>query len=239
MSTLFVSTDWTSGDDYSYAYAETSDPRVVAVIKNDQYATFEENLDGDAIFPTFMIDGDSVSHIGGHNVSEDIARRIVEAQSRFRYAAGYRYNGLSHHHIAKSEAMLTRWAKIFHETAFNRGQYGYQSAYDVIVLSTPEYREHVGDPEGGPSLEAEQAQVDAFTSEISNIADGYVYGIGWAINMDRLSHTDPVEYFEFDENIEVWGFVGEDYAKESAARWDAGSPTLPEMLDITEIKAAS
>ncbi len=68
---------------------------------------------------------------------------------------------------------------------------------------------------------------------------GYVYGVGYAINMDRLSHEDEIEYFEFEEEIQCWGFVGTEYAKESASSFEHGAPTLPEMLDITEIKAAS
>lgn len=238
---LFTSTDWIDGDDYSYAYAETSDPRVIAVIKNDDDATFERCLDGDAILPTFMIDGERVQHVGGYSGNtEDIAQRIVEARDRFRYAAGYRYNGLSHHHIAKSEEMTARWARIFHETVFNRGQYGYQSAYDIIVLSTPEFREHVGNPAGGPSLDAEQAQCDAAATEIANIADGYVYGIGYAVNEERTSHAEPVEYFEFTEEIQSWGYVGTEYAKSEAAAFRDGTPDLPEMLDIViEVMKAS
>jgi len=232
MSHLITCHDWSDNDDYTMAWAPTNDPRVVAIIKNDDEASFERNLDGDAILPTYLIDGDRASHTGGYEDDEDLANRIVEARDRFRYAAGYRYDGLSYAHIAKSEAMLARWAWIFHGTTFYRGSYGYQNAYDVLVMNTPAYREHVGADE----LTREEAQswVDATTSEIANIADGYVYGVGYAVHASRVMDDEPIDINDGDwnEEIQCWGFVGEEYAQQNAASFEHGTPELPELLDL-------
>jgi hypothetical protein len=233
--------DWTFDADYKRAWAPTNNPRIRAVIERDDSTTFRDQLDGDAIPPVFSIDRDVVSHEGGYMEDEDIAARIVEALNRFRYAAGYRYDGLSHGHIAKSEAMLARWAWVFHGVALNRGNYGYQGQYDMLILSTPAYREHLSIGEYAPAriqtmdevrVEA-QATVDGMSATVADIADGEVYGIGYA-TLDALPEdmADEPTMDDFEVSIECWGFVGEDYAKASAAAFEAGEPTLPELLEV-------
>ena len=68
-----VTGTWDNNEDYTTYYAQTDDPRVLAVIVRDEDATFERCLDGDAILPTFMIDRDKASHVGGYDESEDFA----------------------------------------------------------------------------------------------------------------------------------------------------------------------
>lgn len=232
MSNLITCQDWTYGADYATAYAPTNDPRVVAFIRHDDDATFERCLDGDAINPTFLVDGDSVQHIGGYDTDKELAQRVVEARDRFRYAAGYRYSGLSIAHIMKSEVMLARWAWIFHGTVVSRGDYGYQSAYDVLVLDTPAYREHVGITE--TTREKATERVNATAREVSEIADGNVYGIGYLVNEARVLADEPIDVEDGDwiETVECWGYVGEDYAKSEAASFTDGTPELAEMLAL-------
>lgn len=227
-----VTGTWDNNEDYTIYYAQTDDPRVLAVIIRDDEATFERCLDGDAILPTFMIDRDTASHVGGYDEDTELAQRIIEARDHFQYAAGYRYNGLRIEHIAKADEMLARWAWIFHGTTLNRGHYGYNYAYDILVLNTPGFREHVGHEEPQTRVEA-QKWVDSMTSEIANIADGDVYGIGWATFEERvLDDGEPINLNDWDIEPQCWGFVGEEYAKESAARWEAGAPELHTMLPI-------
>ena len=226
-----VTGTWDNTEDYTTYYAQTDDPRVLAVIVRDDDATFERCLDGDAILPTFMIDRDTPSHVGGYDEDTELAQRIVEARDRFQYAAGYRYNGLRIEHIAKADEALARWAWIFHGTTLNRGHYGYNYAYDILVLNTPGFREHIGNEE----LTRDEAQkwVDSMTSEIANIADGDVYGIGWATFEERvLEDGEPIDLDDWNIEAQCWGYVGEEYAKESAARWEAGAPELHTMLPI-------
>lgn len=239
---LITCHDWTFINDYNEAYAPTNDPRIVAVIKRDEYeATFSSCLDGDAILPTYLIDGDRADHVGGYDDDESLANSIVEAYQRFLYAAGYRYNGLTGDMMTKARAMTARWAWIFHGTTFNRGTY--QGAYDVLIMNTPDFREHVGAGEYAAvrtqTMEeiraAAQEWCNSMTSEVADIADGNVYGIGYATYPERVTDEEPIDLDDGNWNIEieVWGFVGDDYAKESAAAFEAGDPQLPEMLPLT------
>lgn len=226
-----VTSDWMFNSDYMCAYAETTDPRVLAVIARDNDASFSQCLDGDAIFPTYMVESGRVRHIGGFDGDLDFANRVVEARDRFQYAAGYRYDGLRIEHIAKADEMLARWAWVFHSTTLNRGHYGYNYTYDILVLNTPEYRAHVGAEE--QSREKAQEFVDSMSDEIEHIANGDVYGIGWATFEERvLDDGEPIDLDDWNIDIQCWGFVGEAYAKESAARWEAGAPELHTMLPI-------
>ena len=215
-----VTGTWDNTEDYTTYYAQTDDPRVLAVIVRDDDATFERCLDGDAILPTYLIDRDKASHVGGYDESEDFANRVIEAHDRFQYAAGYRY-----------DEMLARWAWIFHGTTLNRGHYGYNYAYDILVLNTPEYRAHVGAEE--QSREKAQEFINSMSDEIKHIADGDVYGIGWATFEERvLDDDEPINLDDWNIDIQCWGFVGDTYAQESAASWEAGAPELHTMLPI-------
>lgn len=230
---LITCQDWTFDSDYKVGFAPTNDPRIVAVIERDEDASFERCLDGDAIVPTYMIDGDRASHVGGYEDDESLATLIVEARDRFRYAAGYRYNGLRSDVMVKADEMTARWAWIFHGTTFNRGSYGYQYAYDMLAMNTPAFRAHVG-AEVETTREEAQSWADGMTSEISAIADGDVYGIGYASFPERVTDEEPIdiEDGQWSTEIECWGFVGDDYAQQSAGAFEAGTPALPEMLDF-------
>lgn len=230
---LRVTSDWTFDSDYKVAFAPTNDPRVLAVIERDEDASFSQCLDGDAILPTYMIDRDRADHVGGYEDDESLANRMVAAQDRFRYAAGYRYNGLSYDMMAKADVMLARWAWIFHGTTINRGSYGYNHAYDILVMNTPAFREHIG-VEEEQTREVAQEWVDSMNEEIANIADGYVYGIGWATFPERVTDEEPIDLEDGHWSVEIqcWGFVGEEYAQDEAAGFNAGTPDLPPMLDF-------
>lgn len=70
-------------------------------------------------------------------------------------------------------------------------------------------------------------------AEWQGALDGDVFGIGWAtLEERRLEDDEEIDLDEWDVEIQSWSYIGEDYAKESAARFDAGTPDLPLMLDI-------
>lgn len=228
---LITCADWTPDADYQIQWAPTNDPRIVAVIQRDEDASFSKELNGDAIIPVFMIERDHADHVGGYEDDESLATRIVEARDRFRYAAGYRYNGLSSNTIHKADEMTARWAWIFHGTTFNRGSYGYQGDYDMLAMNTPAFREHVGAEVEQKRTEA-QEWVDSMTSEISDIANGDVYGIGYATFPERTTTEEDIDFGDFEVEIEVWGFVGDDYAQQSAGAFEGGAPELPTLMDF-------
>lgn len=69
--------------------------------------------------------------------------------------------------------------------------------------------------------------------------DGDVYGIGYATNVARVMDDGfEIDLEDGQWTVDGWlcgGFLGEEHAKESAARFDAGTPDLPEMLEEDDI----
>ena len=221
---------WTDTDDYTRAFAPTDDPRLLAVIERDPEP---HAPDGDALAPAYWIEYSSEyrARVAGDTYQDDeseaLAARWVQARSHFRYTAGYRYDGLSMAMIVKSEAMLERWARVFYETTF---EFVEHPEGDVLLLNTPSYRAHIGS-DGAEAAAANFLEGDV--AEWRAYLDGDVYGIGYAVNEERvMDDGEPVDLDDFEVTIECWGFSGEDYAKESAASFGAGKPDLADMLPL-------
>ena len=49
---------------------------------------------------------------------------------------------------------------------------------------------------------------------------------------ERCLDGEPIDLDDWEIQMSCWGYVGEEYAKESAARWEAGAPELHTMLPI-------
>jgi hypothetical protein len=214
---VFVSTEWqdySRGDDYFW-FAETSDPRVVAVIQRDNDAQISELYDGDAINPVIYVEhrwGRKFSWVAGYKGDE--AEVIQRANEQFDWPIARRY----------------LW--IFHGIAAENAHGGYDRSGNWIVATSRVYREHIGNEEPETYEEARQ-DCEAIAKDVSDALDGYVYGVGWATNEARLLHDDEdIDLTDWDVNIECWGHVGEEYAKSTAAGFEFGDPRLPEMLPI-------
>ncbi|MEY4081120.1 MAG: Microbacterium phage OneinaGillian [Actinomycetota bacterium] len=235
--------EWTWDSDYKRAILATADPRILAVIERDEYP---EAPYGDALCPAYYVDRGTAGQAGDvyhDGESDDLAQRYLDARDRFQVAAGYRYNGLSTSMIDRSERMLERWLRIFYDARAQLFSAGYQSDTTVLLLDTPGYREHVG--ADTPEALAYRASIDddeLFRGEREEwiaFIEGEVYGIGWAVNEQRVTDETPLpdvadlEAEGWEVSLECWGFYGEDYAKRSAADFEAGSPTLPEMLEAS------
>lgn len=228
--------DWTwVGGDFRVAYATTSDPRVVAVIERDDDTSIGSVFDGDAIPGIYGIEyiGEyRTNPLGGYGGDKKLAQHIVDARSRFQYAAGYRYNGLSGEMVTKSLAMLRRWAWIFHGTAF---EIFHENGEEFLVLNSLEFREHIG--WGDCTQEDAQESANGTSLEVSKALYGDVFGVGWATNVGRVMDDEaPIDPTDaaWTMNMECWGHVGEEYAQEVAARFDYGTPDLEPMLDFDE-----
>lgn len=233
--------NWNWNTDYSRAWHATDDPRLIAVIERDTEPSVPY---GDALCPAYYIEynghryeANSAGEVYRDGESDDFASRWCEARERFREAAGYTYNGLSGHMIAKSDAMLERWALIFHDTRFDTENTYPNDGSILLLLDTPTYRHHVGrdTSENGATIHKTWSTDELFKGEREEwraFFDGEVYGIGYGVCMARVDDETPVEECDFEDNIECWGFYGDDYAKESALRFDAGQPDLPTMLDL-------
>ena len=205
---------WHDADDYRAEYAETPDPRVLAIIRRDEEPTAP---DGDALAPAYFLDGSTATRAGDvfHDADSD---RAAEAYVNALDVFWDRRN---------REEIAARYLRIVHGvTALHDLAGGYQNAHRVLIFDTPSYREHVGGIAGADPLSGECDEWQAFL-------DGEVYGIGYAVNEGRVTAEEPVDFEngEWLEEIECWGFYGAEYARESAAGFEHGEPELAPLLD--------
>lgn len=226
-----VTSDWTFDSDYKRGFARTSDPRVLAVIERDgEYGG--GHIDGDAYAPAFYWDRRNGGIAGTacstfmDDESRHIAERIVEARDRFMY-------------VRMPWATVERFARVFHGTTMAQVSSTIDRDAQVVILNTPTWREHVGIGEYAPvvtTTSEERSAIDYLAGDVKEwqgALDGEVFGIGWAtLEERRLEDDEEIDLDAWDIEIQVWGYIGEEYAQESAARFDAGTPNLPEMLSV-------
>lgn len=216
--------DWTWTDDYQTGWAPTNDPRVVCVIKRaDEYGG--GHIDGDAYAPAFYFERGNITDAGS-TFMDDASRHIAE---RYQTARTYFVN----RHYAKGGAQMRydrvaeRYLAIFWETSLTYVSSSIEQGYAVHIFNTPTFRAHVG-------WEGDWKSIDVNKEDWQSALDGDVFGVGYAVYEERVTDEEPVDIEDGNWNIsiEVHGYLGEDYAKESAEAFEAGEPELPEMLAI-------
>lgn len=238
-----------TANDYATQYAETSDPRILAVIRRDDMA---DAPNGDAYAPAFWIEyrnAYSVSTAGQtwqDDEAQAIAERYADALDRFAYRVtytpaenGYMVPRWTHDPRRLQQTdILARWLRIFHDTTAREiDRRGASWGVDgrLVILSTPGFREAMGRAEGNdPDVIA--GDVADWTAYMS----GEVYGVGYATMPARTTTETPVNLGEvtedgdvWDVEIECWGHYGETYARETAEGFEYGAPDLPAMIDGT------
>lgn len=213
---------WVNGG-YETAFATTSDPRVVAVIQREDDRTIAELFDGDAINPIIY-----VSHRFG--------------ELRFSHEAGFEGGDeaelmqRAYDEWGWGTPTARRWLWIFHGIAAENAFGGDDRDGNWIVATSTTFAEHVGN-EPHATYEDARKDCEAMAGEVADALDGNVYGIGFATNEGRVLDSDEeidLDSFAWITEIEVWGYIGEDYAKESAARFDAGEPMLELPAGLNE-----
>lgn len=213
---LITCDDWTEasiGESY-YEWAPTSDPRVLALIVRDPYAEISSLYDGDAINPILYRERGSAHWVAGYEGDE--ASRINRAFEQFDSETAERY----------------LW--IFHGLVFQSATDPGDRSGEYLVVTSTDYLKHVGNEPAATKQEAIEDTV-AIRTDLQDALDGDVYGIGQAVNRARRLHDDEeIDIVDgtWDLDIEVWGFVGEKYAKSSAAAFEYGEPSLPEMIEV-------
>lgn len=201
-----------------YQFTQTDDPRVVAVIERDPYATMEELFDGDAISPIIYVEhrrGLDFRHVAGYDGGE--AELMQQAYEQWGWNTTAR-----------------RWLWIFHGIAAENADGGYDRSGNWIVATSRSFREHVGADEPATYDEARKS-CEPEAREVSNGLDGEVYGVGYAVNEGRrLPDDEEIDLFDpnWEVTIECWGHVGEGYAQRTALGFEYGRPNLPEMLEV-------
>jgi hypothetical protein len=218
MTKLITSDDWQSesiGEDY-YDYAETSDPRVLAVIVRDVEASISELYDGDAINPIIYVShrfGLQFSHESGYDGGE--AALMQQAYDQWGW-----------------DGTARRWLWIFHGIAAENAPGGYDRDGNWIVATSHSFRDHIEAERHTTYGEARQ-DCETLAKDLSDALDGNVYGVGYATFEERvLADDEDIDLTEWEIDIQCWGFVGEGYARRSAADFEHGEPDLPEMLVI-------
>ena len=219
---------WTWDNNYSRAWAETSDPRVLAIIERD---TDSQGPDSDALAPAYWIEYractyESNGRAGSTFNDDDAAEAYMVARTRAPYRPP-----------VSSEEFAARYMRIFHGTtvAIVRSRVN-QGGSTVLLLNTPAFRAHIGidnadgsralNGAGSPTADEIALSLDGEMQEFQAWLDGDVYGVGHAVNPERISHDDEIDLDTFDVELTCWGFYGEDYAKEAALEMDYETPNL-------------
>lgn len=216
--------DWNwVGNDYTTAFIPTDDPRVVAVIQRDDH--WDDPIDGDCYCPAFYYDrmrggltAAGSTYTDGE--SDEIASRIEQARDHFQWRR-------------LPWATVERYARVFHGTTMRQVSSSIDRDAQVILFNTPTWREHVGITEDQDYLSDDFLDGEAESWQAA--LDGEVYSIGYAVSDGRV--LDDGEEIDLEDGnweivIECGGFLGEKYAQESAAAFEYGEPSLPEMLEV-------
>ena len=212
-----IRNDWHDTDDWQVQYHETDDPRILAVIRMDSEP---ESPDYDAQAPAVI----------GYEWGRRANTRTIGWNDRTgTHADPVADAWLKARNEYDDEDLADRFVRIFHGV---RAIHHLRSSVDqyswAVVFDDPAWRDAMGIT---PETVLDR---DNLASEVQAYLDGDVYGIGYAVFPERTTHETPVEYDDFEELIECWGFYGDDYAREAALRFDCGRPDLPLMLDGTE-----
>lgn len=210
-------TDWNWSDDYRHAWSETDDPRVFAVITQDDDLSATDLLDMCELDPVIL----------GYEYGSRASLTIVNHWHGAGNACAELYI-LAEHFVRAREHFgdgdrLDRWVRLY----LNRVPVFVSSSVDryswAVVLPTPE-------DAAKRTRDSEDATVEA----VQAVLDDEVFGAGAAVLPDRVAprEVEAAEVIDAAE-MECWGYVGEDYAKDEAlgfASWVAAR--LPEFLPL-------
>lgn len=217
--------EWVWADGYDKAYRQTDDPRVLEMIvrDNDYEAPY-----GDALCPAYYVEyrggdyrADRAGTVYHDDESDTLAATLLDARDRFRYAAGYRRNGLSLGMSMKSDALLERYMRVMHATTFKF--IDFPDGTVVLLLDTPGYRAYVGNEDPTTDITGEAAEWRAYVT-------GDVWAIGHAINEARVLPDADIDLADFRWEYECGNVFDEASAKGMLQDFDM--PDLPTMLEL-------
>lgn len=205
------------GDNYKLAYRETDDPRLVVLVERDENVTLAQAFDGDALLPVYSRgyrDSGRLTFEGGYEDDE-----VAEAWTR----------AYQHRWARDGVEFADRFVRAFYGAEVEHVEGGYRPDFECVVFDTSNFRAHIEDPRG---VDRSRESVKSMADEVRNVLDGDVYGIGYAVNAGRVTDETPVAecWDDFDQNIECWGFIGDEYAATAAADFEMGRPELHPLL---------
>lgn len=234
---------WNYEDDI--AWAETDDPRVLAVIRRDPEPFAP---DGDALAPAYWTDGRRAGDVYHDAESDEIAEAYHAARdywTNWDYDHGRRLP-------VDVDTLVARYLWIFYGATFAELS---SSGDDVVIFDTPGFRRHVGAepldeawtvhgvtapgrgmvevtyvgsrpdaeawfrtcyPEHYVTTAQRITSLDGDAAEWQAFLDGDVFGVGYAVNEARTIDDGEPDIDDFDVEIECWGFAGDKYAMREA-----------------------
>ena len=157
--------NWTYTTDGSQAYAETSDPRVLAVIQRDDDS---HGPDGDAIEPAYYLEGNAYGWSNGGRCGstyddDEVMDAFTTALDRFEYT--------------RRDDMVRRYMRIFHGTEYRVIDSSISRGAQVVVFNTPAFRSHIG---------LGDTYTEVATADFQAYIDGEVFAIGYAVQESRV-----------------------------------------------------
>lgn len=196
--------DFTWNDDYTMAWAPTSDPRVAAVIQRDEFAQL-----ADWGAPTLLVYG-----YGSRAQFTD----VVESDNgaRLGWINAYRHAG---------EDFANRFVSVFYGATIHHLSSSIDRYAWAIVFDSPEWR---ADHE--IELDTELSR-DDIAGDVAAYLNGDVYAIGYAVIESRVTDELPFDIDAAEVTIESYGYFGDDYAMRAALDLEYGSPDLETLID--------
>lgn len=189
-----------------YEWAETSDPRVLALMERQWDAQVSEVFDGDAIPPIFYRDYRHGLHwVAGYDGADEVSAAWERA---YNHGAPPR-RGWG----PTSEDFADRFLRVFYGTYTRHVTGGYDRNGEWLIIDSPAFREHVG---GDQTIEEDD--LDGMEEELQHVLDSEVWGVGYAVKKERTTTESEVDLLDdtWDLELECWGYVGEKYARTEA-----------------------
>lgn len=179
---------WEWADNYARAYCEGDDPRIIALIEHEEY--INEN-------PT--------EWCGQHAIVRcDWSWRNLEASGCQGSDCADSWGAQVTEAFVRAvnefgdEDWAERYLRIFWDAEVHvLGSYVDRYSNVIIFVKS----------DGTESADRETMQA---------WLDGEVYGIGYAVKLDRADHSEDIDLSEWEVTMDSWGYFGEDYAKEMA-----------------------
>jgi hypothetical protein len=214
---------FTSDDSYSVGWAETDDPRLLAVIVRDNNA---EAPDGDCFAPAIT----SSEWWYNERFATPVKSVWEDDAAWSAIRSAWDEHGYSDDPSADANVqLLDEHGITLHLVRSSIDQYDH-----VWIVDSPAFRTAMGIEPDADSADVVRGDVETWKAFLDND----VYGVGYATQEARTTHETPVNFADFEVEIECWGFYGSEYAATTALAFEHGSPDLHPMLDHTEPKAA-
>lgn len=211
---LVGSWEWVPG--HGIAFAETNDPRVVALIERDFEAAIPDGCDIPPVVHGWYWEW---GRARGYDVScecyeESVSWLIVSD------ALAYFDEAISD--LGQGKTVTERYLRIFHEVNSVHVLKSSDDPYAwALVFDTKAWREHVG--------LSEDEDVEGITDVWQEYLNGDVFSVGYAVNPDRVDSDYPFYVDEAEITLTCHGLYGEEWAKWTAGKFEYGRPNEKDM----------